>query len=610
MDRSWCSTVTRVALLATAVTPFGFEVAAQEVAPNADLPMNRALARIPEDAAAFLVVPSLKALSDDLAQLVEATGQGGLLSMARPIDLLKGQLGVGANLDEKGPLVAYFPASMLTPTRAAWPVIVFPVTDGAAFLAANLIPAPEQGETAYKSAAGLTVFARALEGCVVLAPSAETLPAAAPTRGIGDRFHARLKPAESAWLTRADLVGWASRDALHAMVEGARAEPAPLEVFGILAEQQAAIRAKSFEVADMLADAVFVVDVDPMGLFFATVAVAEPTTPLASAMAGGEGKPARFDRLPSNPFYFALSVDLDGLGGAPRFGELLDLCSIPRTLVPEWVFTEGADLQSLQFAAYPSILGVAIGGVLNDSALFIGSRNPARTKDRLRQSIESAAGEADGVRRTPLWTAQRTLSNGEVVSAFEIKETVFDATKRPGLDLSRLAKQFIFGARGLGGLVQQRDDGLVVTFSARTDVLGRAKEAASGTKSLAGDDTVKSIQEWLPEQRDVEVMVGVGPLVHLVAQIASSFVGADQVKAFMPKIDKQASPVAMAVEVGQGRAASVFVLPAEVLKAMADLAARQSAAMQAPAAPPTLISPTPSPTQELAPAPPTDRGSP
>ena len=55
--------------------------------------IDRALALVPEDAISFVAVPNLKTLSDDIAQLVEATGQGGLLSMGRPIDVLKAQLG-------------------------------------------------------------------------------------------------------------------------------------------------------------------------------------------------------------------------------------------------------------------------------------------------------------------------------------------------------------------------------------------------------------------------------------------------------------------------------------------------------------------------------------
>lgn len=577
------STVVRITVAATAIVTTS--VAAPAWADAASL--DRALARIPENAVSFVAIPSLKGLSDDLAQLVEATGQGGLLSMGRPIDLLKAQLGVGANLDEKGPAVAYFPA-----VGNEMPVLIVPVTEAEAFLKANLKPAPDQGEQAYTTGDGKTVFVRAFDGCVAVAPSAASLPSALPERGIAERFRARLQPAESAWLERADLVAWGSRDALHAAVERARAQPAVgdagLEVLSVpvaaMAGQQEAIRKKALEVGDMLADGLVVLDIDPLGVFLGTVGVAEPGTALAALTAGGDGRPARFDRLPKTPFYLALSADVDGLGGAAKFGELMDLAGIARSALPEWFFAEGGDIRSVQLAAFPSKLGVAIGGALNDSALFIGSRNPARTLARVKQSIEALSGESDGIRREAAWNAEKKLKSGDTVIAFEVKETVVDATKRPPLDYERLIKQFVLGARGLNGLVKQRDDGLVVTFSQRPDVYGRALEAAAGTSSLAQDETVRSVEEWLPAERDLEAMIGIGQLANLVSQIASSFVSEEQLKASMPQIDKDAAPVAVALELAQGRARFVAVIPADVIKAAA--AAGASAGARPRAAPP------------------------
>lgn len=554
--------------------------------------IDRALALVPDDAISFVAVPSLKALSDDVAQLVEATGQGGLLSMGRPIDLLKAQLGVGANLDEKGAAVAYFPPLAAGAEALALPVVVVPVTDGDAFLKANLTPAPDKGELAFTTSEGQTLFARVLPGSVVLAPSAATLPASLPAKSVAERFRGQLKPAEAAWLDRADIVAWGSRAALQRAVEAARAAPAaeiPDDVaervpaaFAGMAGQQEAFRAKSLEIAGMLANGLVVIDVDPLGIFLAALGVAEPSTPLAAVTAGGAGAAARFDRLPKNPFYLALAADLDGLGGAAKFGELMDLVGAPRTLLPEWVFSEGADLRAVQLAAFPSKLGVAMGGALNDSAVFVSSRDPARTLARVKQSVESLAGESAGIRTEPAWNAEKKLKSGEVVTAFEIKETVVDASKRPPLDYPRLIKQFTFGARGLNGFVKQRDDGIVVTFSQRPDVYSRALEAASGAKSLAQDDTVRSIEEWLPAERDVEVMVGVGQLVNLVGQIAASFTSEEQAKSMLPAVPRDANPLALAVEIGEGRARVVTVVPADVLKAAAAARGQGGAAGGAP----------------------------
>ena len=566
--------------------------------------LERALGWIPEDSVSFLLIPDLKGLSDDLEQLIEATGQGGALAMGRPIDVLKAQLGVGANLDEKAPVVAYFPpaANAVDPAVPfTLPVVVVPVTDADAFLAANLKPAPEKGEGAFVNADGATLFAQKLDGRVALAGAAAHLPGDRAFRGIGERFGARLGDVERQWLARADLVAWASRDALHSSVERARAieiptgrEASNLEAFGVgvlpgggSPEDQEAFRRRSLEIADMLADGIMVIDVDPLGLLVATTGIAAPDTPLAGLLAGGEGRPARFDRLPPAAFYLAFAASIDGIGGVERLGALLDLAGVSRDLLPAWAFTEGADLTEVQVAAYPSKLGVAIGGALNDSALYLGSRDPARTLARIRAGIESLGGTDAGIRREPTWTEGKTLKSGAVADAFEVKETVVDATERPSLDVERVVRQFVFGSRGLHGLVARLPQGIVATFSQRPDVFGRAMEAAAGTKSLAGDPTVQAIEEWLPESRDVEAMIGVGTLARLAGQIASSFVSEEQAKALVPEVDVDAEPVALAADLGEGRVRSVLVVPAAVLK----IAARAGAVRAMRPAPPSGAAP-------------------
>lgn len=569
-------------------------LAAAALAGPAAADLDRALGWIPEDAASFVAVPSLKRLSDDIAQLAEATEQGGALALGRPVDVLKAQFGVGANLDERGPLVAYYPAAGQALDPAAeptLPVVVVPVTDAAAFLAANFKPRADLGADAFETAAGAVCFTRILDGRVEIAATREMLTATKATRGVAERFRAQLRTDdradEAAWIARADLVAWGSRDALRASVERARREPMPEAEPGIAGgfapdrETTERFRQKSLEVADMLAGGIVAIDVDPLGLFVASIGVAEPSSALASIVAGGPGRGARFDRLPlRRDFYLAFAADVDGLGGAARFGELLDLGGA-RASVPEWVLADGAAISSVQFAAYPSKLGVAIGGALNDSALFVGSRDPAGTLARLRASVAATAGESAGIRREPSWNDAKELKGGGTAAAFEVKETVFDAAQRPALDIERVAKQFTVGAAGLKGLAKTTSDGLVVTFSQRPDVFGRAMEAATTGKSLAGDETVRSIEEWLPAKPDLEAMVGVGPLVALVGQIASSFVDEEQVKASLPRIDRGAEPVAFALEVGDGRVRTVFVVPAAVLKAAVQAGARE--AMQAPA---------------------------
>ena len=577
--------------------------------------LERALSWIPHDASSFLVIPDLKRANDDVAQLIEATGQGGILATGRPIDMLKGQLGIGANLDEKAPLVAYYPALVANAASVDLPVFVIAVTDAAAFLSANFTRAADLGDDAFTTTTGLTMYAMTLPGRVALAPSRTMLPTADGARGIGESFHARLREDETVWLERADLVAWASRSALHASAERARAEALSVEVdansspIGAITspDQAAAMRAKSSELTDMLEDGVLVVDADPLGLFIATVGVAQPSTVLASVLSGGKGEGARFDRLPKKLFYLAAALDFDGLGGANKLSELLDITGIPRTIVPPWILSEGSDFSSAQLGIYPSKLGVAIGGALNDSSLVITSRNPALTLTRMKSAVEALAGESVGVRRTPTWTASKTLKDGAIANAFEIKETVFDASLRPALDFERLSKQLIFGAAGVRGLAKEISDGAVMTFSQRPDVFAAAMAAATSaaTKStantLSSDDTVRSIEEWLPPSRDVEVMIGLGSVLRLARQLAesfSSFVSAEQANAMIPAMTVDAEPIAFTLDVGDGRARIACVMPTAVLAVLARAGMNGAAAVVSPR-PTSPTSPTSNATPSL-----------
>jgi len=576
--------------------------------------LTKALSWVPENAVSFIVIPSMKRTSQDIEQLVEAIGGGGVLAMGRPIDVLKAQLGVGANLDEEGPLVAYFPPATAVAVEQTQPLptVLVPVTDADAFLTANLKPDAEKGDDAFTSAQGITLYARKLDGRVALAPTRESLPTADMPRGVGDRFLSRLssgeaatsKDAEFAWLARADLVAWGSRDALHAAVETGRAMARAAEAraaddaeqgnnassavvggipFSQFGGNGAIGREKTFELMDMLADGVVAIDIDPLGLFVGALGVAEPSSQLAQVMQGGEKRgEAQFNALPEKPFYAALAMDVDALGGIARVGELLDLIGVGRAVLPEWTYTDGADITSLQLAAYPSKLGVAVGGALNDSAMFVGSRAPERTLRRMRTGLEALAGEGAGLRREATWTEGKKLKSGTIADAFELKETVVDASQRPGLDFERLAKQFIFGARGVHGLARSTKDGVVVTFSQRPDVFDRALEAAGGKGTLVNDATVTSIEEWLPRTRDVEVMIGVGRVIGLAGQIASSFVSEEQLKTMLPTVPADADPIALAIDLEKGRARTAIVVPAAILKLAAQSGVSRAASPAGP----------------------------
>ena len=221
------------------------------------------------------------------------------------------------------------------------------------------------------------------------------------------------------------------------------------------------------------------IDIDPLGVWLRTISIAREGSALAALTAARESSTStKCLRLPGNPFYLAASIDCVGLGGVEALTDSMELMNIDRALLPEWIVSDGAAITSVQFAAYPSKLGVAVGGVLNDSALFIASKNPEGTLARMKASFLALKGEDGGVKRDPQWNDAKTLKSGTIANAFELKETITDMSQMPeGSEYMRLGKQFVVGVRGLVGLAAVKEGGVVVTFSQRPDVFTRAMAA-------------------------------------------------------------------------------------------------------------------------------------
>jgi hypothetical protein len=184
-------------------------------------------------------------------------------------------------------------------------------------------------------------------------------------------------------------------------------------------------------------------------------------------------------------------------------------------------------------------------------------------KAALRAWVESQAGESAGIRREPTWEDARTLKDGSTVTAFAVKETVTG----PGGDaLERVFRQLVVSSRGLHGFAREVPGALVVTYSQRTDVLGRATAAASraaGTKPLADHPVVRAMQPWLVPQPDLVLFVGVGELLTAARQVAESVPGMDP--ALVPAAAAGIEPLAAAFRSRDRTWEGALVIPSGIL---------------------------------------------
>ena len=547
--------------------------------------LEDALRLIPSDATSAIVVANPKSASDDLQQAMDRMGKAEAALGGRPIDLLKAQAGIGPGFDDRGALAAW---SVVRGADFAL-VTACPVTDADAFVDAVFEPVPGGAAGVMRPRkGGADVWVRKTPTYVVAATMPGITESWEPKDGFGAVLADHLGRRGMEIVRTADCFAWASAPVMRSMAKLAR-ETAALDAAtarmlpkgdapeAAVAADLAMIgksRERGAQVLEQVNDALVAIDFDALAVGVRTFARFDPSGDVAKAMSPAAAAPrdltALLSRLPDAAFYGASGFDLAAMGGLAHLRQFL--ATVPgseRIPLPEWLDRVQDKVQQVQVAAYPSKLGIAVGGILNDASLVIVTTDPAAVKAGLRSWIESQTGEKDGLRSEPSWEEARPLKDGSTVSAFAVKEV----PTGPGGDfMQRLLKQLVVSSRGLHGFAREVPGALVVTYSQRTDVLDRATAAANGTakKTLGGNAMVRAMAPWLVPDADVVVFVGVGQLLGAARQIAESLPGGSV--DMVPAAPEGLEPVAAAVRSKDATWESALVLPSGVLGVAFDAA--------------------------------------
>lgn len=322
---------------------------------------------------------------------------------------------------------------------------------------------------------------------------------------------------------------------------------------------------------DGVLDGAVAIDLDPLGVSMRTYAVMASDGPLGRATAGGpRGRPAKLDRLPKGPFVVAFAADMQGLGGG---GAFIDLASqVPGApALPEWVRENRDLLQGMQFAIYPSKLGIAGGGVLNEAIAWLATADAPKARALLRDWMKGLAGIEGTMERKVTWEEGRALKDGAVADAYAVTEAAAPkdaaapaggARKRGPDPMQRMARSMVFGPRGPNGFVKEMPGGLLVTFSQRPDVLQRGMRAAEGKETLESQPVIEALHAWITPDADIVGYMGVGSLLSVVRQAANSFPG---MSLQLPDAPPSLEPVAFSVEVQDGRVETATMVPTGVI---------------------------------------------
>ena len=536
----------------------------------------KAIDMAPVDAVSLAVVPDAKSLGEDMGELAAKLQRMQALTEMKPLDLLKSQLGVGPGMNDRGAFVAWFVVA--ADQSLQWCALI-PTTDSAQFLQANFEATPATAPDAF-SWREKTVYAKSIDGWVVVSQNADLARSYVSKPGLVERLKNRLGEPGFSLLCDGDIGLWAGPQSLADIrnagqqtaeaMEGLTPKPNEKNISNpdskadTKSDQQKSSRDRVAKLMEGLTDGVTSIDVDPLGVLLRTYAVLDPASELGKSARGGAHAGANLNRLPRGPFVVAVSADMAGLGGTQAF---LDLAAqIPGgEQVPAWVEQNKNLASAIQFAIYPSKLGVVGGGLLNEAMLWIATADSAKAKSVLEQWMLSLSGEVDGQKRDATWEKDRVLKNGISTDAYAIKDIPLPKNGQPARKsnpMERILRSLMYGPKGPNGFVKTFPDGVFVTFSQRPDVIEKAANCATGTSSLESDAVLTALRGWMMPKPDALAFVGVGSLLNVVRQAANAFpMGGIEIPDAPPDLE----PIAFALSVDGSKIETSTMIPTNVI---------------------------------------------
>ncbi len=534
---------------------------------------QKAIDMAPIDAVSLAVVPDAKSLGEDMGELAAKLQRMQALTEMKPLDLLKSQFGIGPGMNDGGAFVVWFMVAADQSLR--WCALI-PTTDNAQFLHSNLQATPIVAPDAFEWR-GQTVYAKNMQGFVVISENPELARSYAPKPGLAERLQTRLGERGFAVLCDGEIGLWAGPQSLADIQKGSQqAEVALVQNLAAAKEkdnspadtkvpaQDSSARARVSKLMQGLTDGVLSIDIDPLGVLLRSYAVLDPASELGKSARGGVHAGVNLNRLPRGPFVMAAAADMDGLGGTQAF---LDLAAqIPGgEQVPAWLEQNKNISSAIQFAIYPSKLGVVGGGILNDAMLWISTTDSAKVNSILEQWMLSLSGEVDGQMREVTWEKDRVLKNTITTNAYAMKDIPLPKNGQPARKanpMQRMARSLVFGPKGPNGFVKTFPDGVFVTFSQRPDVLEKAAKTAAGANSLETDPVITALRAWMMPKPDALAFIGVGSLLNVVRQAANMFpVGGFE----LPDAPPDLEPIAFALCVNGGKIETSTMIPTNVI---------------------------------------------
>ncbi|MEQ8846008.1 MAG: hypothetical protein RIB58_14265 [Phycisphaerales bacterium] len=208
----------------------------------------------------------------------------------------------------------------------------------------------------------------------------------------------------------------------------------------------------------------------------------------------------------------------------------------------------------------PSMQEMSIGaGAFVRSAAYYRSKDPAAFKRAMAQNLEAANGQTTEQEGMTITTTTSYRPEARTIEGVTVDEwgvaTNIDAENNEQAMQAQMAMSMMFGSNGLGGYMASSDNGVVMTMSRNSQMLTQAMATANDGGGLGTNAELNAISNKLPENRALEMYIGVDKLLGIGA-------------AFLGEVPPM-PPVGIVAASGDGTAEiALHISPAVISKGM------------------------------------------
>lgn len=541
-------------------------LAAGLLAPLASAELPAALDRIPTDALAVVVAPSIDRVDKNAASLLTAVEMPAVTSPAQLLSVV----GLSRGVDTTKPVALALMAGDLggdVPPA----LLLLPVTDYAA-VAQSLASADTTGALSAGKAAGEPVFIKQVAGgYAAISPVRSVLEKFTGDGGLLGAHRANIGARGERLFETSDVVLIANIPALAPMLEPAM-EQAVEQMAMVAALQGAAMDNNPMEAAarNFLRDAQVAMvglDASGMGLRISVAATFKEGSELARMMDGDGDSSRLLDRLPDQPYIVAFATDL----GSPVMRTLVEAGAkqkLPGQKLPNGenvpampgMVTLLSHLTGQAGMILPNPAGL-MGGLLARGVYFYESPQPDQVVDSYKQLITDLNGQSvAGLTYTGAFNADSTTIDSKKVSGYSLR-----VQTAPG-SMAASAMSMVYGpAGGPSGFIAKAGSGVVVTTTPDQDLMKNAMARAAGGEakaSFASNAMNRQVRENLVKGRVFEMYLSPRSVLDQVLPFLA-MMGQPIDQAAIPA---QLPPVGMALAADDGSVQVDVFVPAPVIK--------------------------------------------